>query len=99
MPIWFIPFAMTQQLYSAKEASLTFEPNLPCPYVLPVLVTGAIGTLSCHTKNGPSVQHARSPETYTMRITLGSLNLTALAVGSNAHSGPVDLKAGQAVTW
>lgn len=74
-------------LYSAKEASLTFEPTLPCPYVLPVLVTGAIGTLSCRAG------------TYTVMVTLGSLNLTTLAVGSNTRPGPVDLAAGQTVTW
>ena len=69
------------------QASLTFEPNLPCPYVLPVLVTGAVGTLSCDAGK------------FTLKVTLGRLDLAILAVDSSAHPGAVALAAGKAVTW
>ena len=47
MPLWFIPYAMTGQLYSAVDQSLSFAPKVPCSYRLPLLSTGAVGTLTC----------------------------------------------------
>jgi hypothetical protein len=47
MPLWFIPQAMTGQLYSAVDSTLSFTPQLPCPFSLPMLVTGAVGVLTC----------------------------------------------------
>ena len=36
---------------------------------------------------------------YSLRVTVGELKLTHLAVGGHAHAGAVDLKAGGVATW
>ena len=96
MPLWHIPFAMSGQVFSAVTKTLTFSPSVPCPYVLPVLVTGGVGTLTCSKPAGG----ARL--SFDLLITLGKLDVATLAVlgeGGGKHAGPAALVAGQTATW
>ena len=87
--LWHIPFALNGQTYSAVSKTLRFEPNLPCPYVLPMLVPGAVGTLAC---NGGT--------SFTLAVTLGELDLALVTIagtkGPVSKSG-VHLQAGQSI--
>ena len=98
MPLWFIPFAMTGQLYSAVDQSLSFEPKVPCSYAVPVLTAGAVGTLSCAKGTGAG---GASPS-FTLLVTAGSLELHSLAASgvrcpSSKLTAP--LNPGDSVSW
>ena len=96
MPLWHIPFAMSGQVFSAVTKTLTFSPSVPCPYVLPVLVTGGVGTLTC------SKPASGARLSFDLLITLGKLDVATLAVlgeGGGKHAGPAALAAGQTANW
>ena len=71
-------------------------------YTLPVMVPGALGLLTC-------AEPINTPGEYqwSLRVTLGSLQLSTLGtISGNArgpptamHHGPVSLSAGEAATW
>jgi hypothetical protein len=94
MPLWHIPFAMTGQLHSAIEMSLTFEPKVSCPYSLPVLTSEAVGILTCE-KNADI-------ETFTLKATLvkgARFTLKTLAVDKSPYGKGVSLTAGESISW
>lgn len=93
MPLWHIPFAMSGQTFSAVAETLRFAPKLPCPFSLPMLVPGAVGTLSCDTP-----VHG-----FTLRLQLGKLNVTTLSVFIDGKEvfkpGGAKLRAGEEASW
>lgn len=89
MPLWHIPFALSGQTYSAVEKTLSFDVKIECPFTVPVLVTGGVGTLTC------------KQATWTLAVTLGELDLNLVSI---AHAPrpvtktAVHLLAGQSTT-
>jgi hypothetical protein len=95
-------FALSGQradLSVAATASLTFSPKLVCAsassdtngggYELPVLLPGVVGVISCKASQ------------YSLKLTVGTLTLSSLAVdGTKYPKLPVVLAAGApALTW
>jgi len=83
---------MSGQRFSAlKDGSLTFAPALSCPFSLPFLTTGGVGTFSCN-------QNA-----FTVKVTLGKLRVGTLSVEvagrTIAYSGRVSITAGESIQW
>lgn len=80
MPLWFIPYAMTGQLYSAVDQSLIFAPKVSCPYRLPLIATGAVGILTCRLGDTEQGENAGAAEpTFTLNVTAGSVTLKMLS--------------------
>eukprot|EP01052_Picozoa_sp_SAG31_P039038 SAG31_NODE_5329_length_2608_cov_1.073735_2_plen_95_part_00 len=87
---WHLPIAMSGQQADLHKGSLTFAPKVQPPFTLPVFMPGVLGTLSA---NGTS---------YTIKLTVGSLELATLAVDGHAapnDSGKVKLVPGKQLTW
>jgi hypothetical protein len=94
MPLWHIPFAMSGQLHSAIDMSLTFEPKVTCPYSLPMLTSEAVGTLTC--------EKGADKERLTLKVTLAKeakFTLKTLAVGKAPYGKGVSLAAGESTSW
>jgi non-lysosomal glucosylceramidase len=90
MTSWHLVFALTGQVadLSAKSPRLTFSPKMSCEYVLPVLLPGVLGRLSCKAGN------------YSLYLTAGSLTIADLSVaGSSYPQLPVKLHSGATVSW
>ena len=70
---------------------MTFAPQLPCPFTLPFLTTGGVGTLDC------------AADVFTLKVTLGKLTVETMSVQIGEHTithgGPVKLHRGQSVSW
>jgi hypothetical protein len=82
--------ALSGQATNIPNGTLTFAPLLPCPYTVPVLLTGTEGTLTCAPGGG-----------LTLTIAFGTLTLPpgGLAAGGRAYPGAVTLSAGESVSW
>lgn len=99
MSIWYLPLALSGQQYSngtdqyqpSGHVRLTFDPKVPCPYTLPVLVPGGVGLLSCQPISGGFEQ-------YTIVLTTGKLELNILGVGK-AQVFATTLFTGKPVVW
>ena len=97
MTAWHLPMALSGQaaaIGTPGNATLTFAPRQPCPYKLPVLLIGRLGTLSCSAAAGK--QH------FVLELLAGEpLALSTLAVGGHAYpgAGNATLAVGVALTW
>ena len=92
MIVWFVPSALTGQLYSAPRRSLRLDPssmpNLRGETVLPVLLPGH--ALLFRELDGR----------FTLELVLGErLDLSTLCVREACLSGGASLAAGQSVSW
>ena len=86
---WHLPFAISGQAADLPRGSLTFAPKLTeAAWTLPFYLPGVLGTVS-KVAGGE----------YSLRVAVGELKLTHLAVDGHAHAGAVDLKAGGVATW
>lgn len=82
--------ALTGQQTNIPAGQLSFAPLYACPFNLPALLAGTTGTISCD-----------ATEQYTMALAFGSLQLPAggLSVNGKACPVPVQLTAGQSISW
>ena len=89
MTAWHLPYALSGQNANLPKGSLTFSPKVDTAkaWSLPFFFPGVMGTISQTSGRG-----------YTLAVKIGRLKLTHLAV-DGANTGPVDLVAGQNVTW
>ena len=88
MTAWHLPYAISGQNADLPNGSLTFQPKLTeASWMLPYYLPGVLGTVS------------KTAAGYTLTVKIGELSLSHLAVGDAVHSGPVALKAGEAVSW
>lgn len=94
MVLWHIPLALSGQIADLPHSRLAFNPKLPVPYALPIMLPGVLGTLSAAPTSQPGgVQ-------YTVELTIGQLTLENLLVGnSSCPTKPAVLQPGQPVTW
>lgn len=83
MVSWHIPLALSGQQANLPNRSLTYAPKLKAPYSLPMYMPGVFGVLS-----SPTVGR------YSLRLTVGELELGLLAVDGHAAPGAVRLAAG-----
>lgn len=87
MSSWHILFALSGQ--NATLPSLTFAPRMEAPYSLPVLLPGVVGSVA---DDGAGQ--------LTLSLTVGSLSLTHLAVGSAVYPAPkVSVTPTAPATW
>ena len=95
MVLWHIPFALSGQTFSAPNATLSFDPKVPCPYELPFYTPFAIGTLQC------AVIHKKNQKTKKFEIlsTSGDISLQELVVSDTHYPTAVMIKQGKVVTW
>jgi len=87
MTIWHTVLAISGQAANIPEGSLTFNPVLPPGYRLPVLLPGVLGVLE-------SVVDARGSSLFSLYLTVGSLQLSHLAVGGSVYPGDAHVYAG-----
>jgi hypothetical protein len=90
LPDYHLLNAITGQQTNIPGGKLSFAPKVPCPYVLPVLLAGTTGTLTCSGSG-----------TYTVTLAFGSLQLPAggLSVSGAVYPAQVALGPGLSVTW
>lgn len=95
MVLWHIPFALSGQSFSAPNATLLFDPKLPCPYKVPFYTPFAVGTLQC------TVLHRKNQETKEFEIlsTSGDISLQVLEVSGFQYPTVITIKQGKEVTW
>ena len=92
MVLWHLPFAFTGQYTDLSKGVLLFSPKIRSPYVLPFLIPKIFGSISASPmSNGET--------SYTLRLAVGNLSLTQLAVDGVQYPGSVTLVAGQSVQW
>ena len=95
MVLWHIPFALSGQSFSAPNATLSFDPKLPCPYKVPFYTPFATGTLQCafiQRKNRETIK-------FEILSTSGDIFLQHLEVSGFQYPTEVMLKQGKPVTW
>ena len=78
MVAWHIPLAISGQQANLPNSSLVFAPRLSAPYELPVLLPGVWGVLS-----------SAAAGSYSLRLTVGELELKLLAVDGHAAPGAI----------
>ena len=91
LSVWHVPLALSGQNFSAMDGTLAFAPKLEAPLALPVLVSGAIGTLTI-SEQGAGKLH----------LTAGQMRLRSIEVhGQSVWSSPTALvvKSGEAIEW
>lgn len=95
MVLWHIPLALSGQTYSAPNATLSFDPKLPCPYEVPFYTPFATGTLQC------AVIHRKNQETKKFEVlsTSGDISLQKLVVSGIPYPSTVTIKQDKVVTW
>jgi len=98
MVLWHIPFALSGQSFSAPNATLSFDPKLPCPYKVPFYTPFATGTLQCTFLHIP---HRKNQETKKFEIlsTSGDISLQVLEVSGFQYPSAITIKQGKEVTW
>ena len=95
MVLWHIPFAISGQFFSAPNATLTFDPKLPCPYKVPFYTSFATGTLQCT----PIERNNQEAMKFKIMSTSGDLYLQYLEVSGFRYPTAVRLKQDKLVTW
>lgn len=87
---YYLIFALNGQQTDIPNGKLSFNPVYACPFNLPLMMLGTIGTIECTNTNQ-----------YTVFIAFGSLQLPAngLSINGNSYNQPVNLINGQSVTW
>ena len=87
---------LSGQVVDMPNGELRLAPAFPPPYTMPVLISGCEGsiTAAASSDGGGGVE-------YTLAVAFGSLKLPAggLSVHGAKFSAPVDLAAGQSVSW
>ena len=98
MVLWHIPFALSGQSFSAPNATLSFDPKLPCPYKVPFYTPFATGTLQCTVLHRT---HRKNQETKKFDIlsTSGDISLQILEVSGFRYPTAITIKQGEEVTW
>ena len=79
------------QVVDMAKGRLQFSPMFPPPYTMPLLISNCEGSISQAKPNG----------TITLDIAFVSLKVPAggLSVGGVSYAKPVDLKAGDSISW
>ena len=90
LPDYHLIYALSGQMTNIPGGSLTFAPLYDCPFNLPLLLAGTTGTIACNAAGA-----------YTVSIMFGSLTLPAggLSIAGSAYPTPVDLAAGDSISW
>jgi non-lysosomal glucosylceramidase len=90
---YYLLTALSGQETNIPAGTLSFEPAYPCPYTLPLLLQGTEGLVSC---SGTPASPA-----YTVTILFGALSLPTggLSIAGSTYPAPVNMAAGDAVTW
>ena len=113
MTAWHLPMALSGQAASlgggGGNRTLTFAPRQPCPFVLPVLLVGRLGTLSCSNGGdggdggggGGDSGDSGGGEAFTLTLVSGEqLELDTLAVNARAYPGTTaTLAVGSPLHW
>jgi non-lysosomal glucosylceramidase len=91
LPAYYSVLAYSGQQVNLAAGTLSFAPIVSCPYSLPVLLAGSMGTLSCSADKA----------SYTLSMAFGELTLPAagLSVSGKTCQKPVSLSAGQSISW
>jgi hypothetical protein len=87
---YYLHYALSGQQADLPGGKLSFAPQYPAPFSLPLLLAGTTGTVS-----------ADAAGRYTVAVSFGSLQLPAggLSVSGRAYAGAVSLVGGQSVSW
>ena len=92
LSVWHVPLALSGQNFSAMDGTLAFAPKLEAPLALPVLVSGAIGTLTI-SEQGAGKLH----------LTAGQMRLHDIEVHGQSvwRSRPTArvVKSGEVIEW
>ena len=92
MVLWHLPFAISGQYTDLSKGLLLFAPKIRSPFLLPFLIPNTLGSISASPlTNGQT--------SYTLKLAVGNLSLTQLAVDNVQYPGSVQLSAGQSVEW
>ena len=99
MVLWHSPFAVSGQQYFAPDGMLSFVPRVQAPFVLPVLIPNAMGTLRADVVGADDRVEGTLVQ-YTLTMKVGALTLTSLIVnGCSADAESLTAAQGQTITW
>ena len=96
MSSWHMVMALSGQKANVSDESLTFNPKLDPPFVLPVVLPGVWGYL----QNSPYQTATDLKVSHTLALHFGFLELSHLSVGDCAHPDKsIKIVAPQVISW
>jgi hypothetical protein len=98
--LYLLPLLSGQNVDMSK-GKLSLAPKFQAPYTVPVLISMCEAQLSAIPSSTTAGKTAPSGEKYTLLVGFGSLTLpvNGLTVSDCTYPHPVQLAAGQSVTW